>query len=410
MPGTSSATATSDIPGGRRADTIVIARIDPLTTTAEMLSIPRDLWVEKTDGSGDHGRINAAYSEGPQELIDTIEGELAIPIHHYVEVNFNGFKDLVDAIGGVPMYFDRPVYDLNTGLNIRKKGCYTLDGVNALAYSRSRHLVWSNGVKWITDETGDLGRISRQQVFMRHAANKIAGLGLDDINSLRVLVAVAVNNVTVDDRLGTKEMLDISRQFESFTSEQMLVHRLPIVPHRTDGGASVVLVDDAAAVGVLDLFSGRAAEKAQEAPTTTVPPEEITVDVYNATTVAGLAGSTSSTLAAWGFTAGEVADETSPGRSIIRHAPGSEAVAELVANLMSPAPDLVSDATLEEYHVQVVLDDGKVTVVEVPDVSGADDGPAGGSGSATTASEGPDASEQIVGIAPGDPPPGITCE
>src|SRR5690606_5605265 len=119
---------------------------------------------------------------------------LDIPINHYVEVDFNGFKGLVEAIGGIDMYFDRPVYDDHSGLNIHKKGCYTLDGVQALAFARSRDLVYSNGVEWISDPTGDLGRITRQQVFLRRALAKVATFGLDDIGSLRVLTGVAVNN------------------------------------------------------------------------------------------------------------------------------------------------------------------------------------------------------------------------
>lgn len=401
----------SNIPGGKRADTLVIARIDPATTSVELLSIPRDLWVENTDGSKDHRRINAAYTDGPQEVIDTIDSELGIPIHHYIEVNFNGFKDLVDAIGGVPMYFDRPVYDLNTGLNIKKEGCYTLDGIQALAYARSRHLVWSNGVKWIKDESGDLGRITRQQVFMRHAAAKITELGLGDVNTLRVLVAVAVNNVTVDDELGTKQMLAISRQFDSFTTDQMIVHRLPITPHRTDGGASVVLVDDEAAAQVLNLFSGIEPPPPDE-PEASIPPEEVTIDVFNATAVAGLASQTMESLAGWGFSVGEVSDETPTGRSIVRYAPGSENVANLVANLLIPAPALVEDESLDGYHVQVVLEDDSVTVVPVPDETASTAGTSSGSGSASTTAEanGPDASVEEIGVAPGDPPPGKTCE
>ena len=69
----------------------------------DRLSVPRDLWV--TSPSGSEERINSAYNDGPQNLIDTIDRNLGISINHYVEVNFSGFKGLVDSVGGVPLYF-----------------------------------------------------------------------------------------------------------------------------------------------------------------------------------------------------------------------------------------------------------------------------------------------------------------
>src|SRR5205085_987400 len=72
-------------PGGKRADTILVARADPKKGTIELLSIPRDLWV--ADPSGGNHRINGSYNKGAQNLVDTIESNLDIPINHYVEVN-----------------------------------------------------------------------------------------------------------------------------------------------------------------------------------------------------------------------------------------------------------------------------------------------------------------------------------
>ncbi|MCZ7631196.1 MAG: LCP family protein [Microthrixaceae bacterium] len=91
-----------------------------------MLSIPRDLWVTLPDGSED--RINAAYAESTQTLIDAIEENLGIPVHHFAEVDFVGFQKLIDALGGVPMYFDSPVRDRNSGLSISEPGCVVLNG------------------------------------------------------------------------------------------------------------------------------------------------------------------------------------------------------------------------------------------------------------------------------------------
>src|SRR5215211_6729166 len=129
-----------DSPAGRRSDTVMVARIDPRSQRIGLLSIPRDLWV--TVG-GSEDRINTAYSEGPQTLVDTVTGALGIPIPHYVEVDFSGFKGLVDVLGGVPLYFDQPMRDEWTGLSVAEPGCVKLSGNQALAFARSRHLeVW----------------------------------------------------------------------------------------------------------------------------------------------------------------------------------------------------------------------------------------------------------------------------
>ena len=97
----------------------MIMRVDPTNDSVNLLSLPRDLWVPIAD-TGESQRINTAYSadDGPQRLIDTIQQDFGIPINHYLEVDFAGFKGVVDAIGGVPMYFDSPMRDDNSGLNI----------------------------------------------------------------------------------------------------------------------------------------------------------------------------------------------------------------------------------------------------------------------------------------------------
>ncbi|OWY59183.1 hypothetical protein B7486_75950, partial [cyanobacterium TDX16] len=112
---------------GMRTDTIMIARVDPSTEQMATLSIPRDLWVT-IPGSEDHSRINEAAAGGRQQLIDTIQQNLGIPVNHYVEVDFAGFQRLVDAVDGVPMYFSTAMVDDNSGLWIETPGCTTLDG------------------------------------------------------------------------------------------------------------------------------------------------------------------------------------------------------------------------------------------------------------------------------------------
>ncbi len=99
---------------GSLADTIMIVRLDPVSQEARLLSIPRDLWVD-VSGSSYRQKINASLGISEAALIETIEDELGIPINHYVQVDFAGFKELVDILDGVPMWFATPARDGKTG-------------------------------------------------------------------------------------------------------------------------------------------------------------------------------------------------------------------------------------------------------------------------------------------------------
>ena len=122
---------------GQRSDTIMVAHVDGKTGTALLVSFPRDLWVA-IPGIG-NAKINAAFNAGPQRVIETIENDFDIPISHYLEVDFQGFAKMVNAIGTIPIYFPAPARDAKTGLLIKTAGCKQLNGDQALAYVRSRY-------------------------------------------------------------------------------------------------------------------------------------------------------------------------------------------------------------------------------------------------------------------------------
>lgn len=410
-----------DAPAGQRSDTLMVARLDSNSGAVELLSIPRDLWVEKADK--DHQRINAAYNDGPQSLIDSVERNLGIPINHFVELNFDGFKGVVDVIGGVPMYFDKPLRDGNTGLNITTTGCQVLDPTQALAYARSRYLEYNNGKRWVSDPTGDLGRISRQQVFIRRAMAKVSTLGIGDINTLRRLVGVGVDAVKIDSALSTQDMIDLARKFSGFSSQQLVTHRLPTTDHKTDGGAEVELLDTAAAEPMLQIFRGNTAMVAPETTTTTIVAANVTVDVINGTNTKGLARTDAAVLATHGFLIGEVGNTATTGTTVIRFGPSMQGSAELVAGTMTPAPKLEPDPNLVTGHVQLIIgvDAGTVaTGSAVPATtkpatkgstkSGTPKPPVTTTPTPSTTAPGDTVGEPAaVGFAPGDPPPGVVC-
>ena len=161
-----------------RSDSIMIMRIDPTTRAAAVLSFPRDLWV-KVNGS--NARINTAYVQDDYALLaQTMYDNFGIVVDHYLQVDFCAFKTIVDAVGGVAVPFKTPVIDLHVGINI-PAGCHTFYGDEALAYVRSRHLKWidANG-NTNEDRAADLGRVSRQQDFLRRVLQAAVNKGIYD--------------------------------------------------------------------------------------------------------------------------------------------------------------------------------------------------------------------------------------
>jgi LCP family protein required for cell wall assembly len=171
-PNASDAGAFNDgtAPGGQRSDTMMVLRIEG--GSAKILSIPRDLEVTIAD-TGKKQKINAAYNGGASRLIKTIQDSVGIPIHHYLEVDFATFEGVVNSLGGITINFPNPAFDKNSGLNVTTAGPVKLDGKQAIAYVRSRYYTEVVNGKNRPDPTGDLGRVVRQQQFLRIVLGKL---------------------------------------------------------------------------------------------------------------------------------------------------------------------------------------------------------------------------------------------
>ncbi|MEN9505914.1 MAG: hypothetical protein RI958_1840 [Actinomycetota bacterium] len=236
---------------GTRSDTIMVLRRDAVTGDAALLSIPRDLWVD-IPGQG-RGRINGAFSAGPAVLVQTVQTALGLPVHHYVEVDFNGFKDLVDSIGGVQLCFLYPTRDTNTGLNIPVGGCYVLDGVAALAYARSRYFEQYIDGDWRVDGTADIGRTARQRDFVDRALG--AALAEVKANPFAAgdVVASGVAAVRLDEDL---DVLGAVTSLRSAAEAGLATWALPVRGETIDGKSVLLLADGADSV--LAWFAGTA--------------------------------------------------------------------------------------------------------------------------------------------------------
>ena len=281
---------------GQRSDTIMVLRVDPARRQAKVLSLPRDLWVQVA-GTGEHQRINAAFNTGKQELIDTIQQDFQIPINHYLEVDFEGFKSMVDALGGVPVYFSSAARDTMSGLDVERPGCINLDGTSALALARSRHLRYMHKGMWESDGTGDLGRINRQQLLIRKTIDKAMGSGLN-VLKLKRLVEVGTANITVDRGVSVSDLLSLGERFRSFDSNSLQSMTVPATGFRTDGGAAVLQVDQTAAAPILAQFRSKGAAAS---PTTTASASSVPVIVLNASGKQGMAANLAGALQKVGF-------------------------------------------------------------------------------------------------------------
>ena len=150
-----------------RTDTLMVATVDPDTKKVNLLSIPRDSRVEIV-GKGIEDKITHAHAYGGTEMtINTVENFLNIPIDYYVKVNFEGFKEVIDEIGGitVDVPFDFVAHtDVPGGRATFTEGPMTLDGTEALAYARMRK----------DDPRGDFGRSDRQKQVIKAAMDEVS--------------------------------------------------------------------------------------------------------------------------------------------------------------------------------------------------------------------------------------------
>ena len=330
--------------GGQRSDTIMVLRIDPASERASILSFPRDLWVSIA-GTGGKQRINTAFSRGPDVLVATLQQNFGIPIQHFVEVDFAGFKGLVDAVGGVPVYFENPARDKNTGLNIPVAGCVTLNGDQALAYARSRHYEYRSGDRWRTDGTGDLGRISRQQDFIRRTLVKAVARGVRNPIVLNELIDVGIRNVTVDSSLSARDLIRLGNRFRELDPSKIDMYTVPITPTSING-AAVLLLQEEAAQPVLDVFRGLPTRR----PVTALPSRRRRRSRRRrsrsrCSTVQGSAGSPPRRARRSPAISFEVvdpgdADSTQYDRTVIRYAKGQEGAARTVAAYLDSGAEL----------------------------------------------------------------------
>ncbi len=402
----------------RNTDTIMVARVDPKSDRVALTSFPRDLMVTIAD-TGEIGMINSAYSrpkegEGEQNLINTLRQNFGVPVHHFVEVNFESFKRVVDEVGGVSIWFPTAVRDKSAGLYVDQPGCLKLDGQTALAFARSRKLQIMTPDGWEGDPRSDLSRVQRQQIFIHRALAK--ALSQVGSNPLRVtdLVNIAVDTVRFDEDLGVRDMIDLGNHFSDFDSDKLETYNLPTVPYPPDEDR--VLLDERNAQRSLNVFRG-------------LPPGELspvlaTVTVRNATTKDGFARDISGALQRIGFEMTEPGTIEPAPTTTVQYAPGQADYGRLVASYLTTKATLVENPDLGAGEVVVVAGADFTTVHDQPapteeeattttEATQATASTTTAADSTTTTAAGSSPTTATTEVNPfiiGEPPPGETCE
>lgn len=323
------------------SDTIIFMRLDPQKKRVTLVSIPRDsrVWVP---GSG-MDKINAAYSlDGAELTITTVETFLEVPINHYVAVDFNGFKRLVDAIGGIYIDVEEPILDPLAGPYIYQTGYQKLDGAHALAYVRTRN-----------NPRGDFYRIEHQQKFFRALMDQ--SLKLRNVLKIPEVTKIFVENVETD--LTMEEMLSLADVASSIKEEN--VEMVTIAGNsETIGGVSYVIVDEQKLGLIIKALKERASLEAAlgGSEEVQVSPKDIRVEVLNGSGVQGIAHTVGDKLSSDGFEVVNVGNSnTDHAYTTIYYPVGKESRALKVKEYLGNYQIVSSDLPQFSSNIDVVV-------------------------------------------------------
>lgn len=235
--------------GGSRTDTIILAHLPNDRSSAQLISIPRDTWVSvpqsKTGRGGRDAKINAAYAWGGVPLmVQTLEKFTGVRIDHVTMVDFAGFKDIVDALGGIEVTVEKgftSTHSLNPdSRRTFEAGRQTFDGAAALDYARERYAF----------ADGDFARIRHQQQVIKAILDKAASGGtLASPAKLNSFVRATTNAVAVDKSMS---LVNLAMELRHLRSDQLGFYTCPTKGTGMIGTESVVLADTAKARALFD--------------------------------------------------------------------------------------------------------------------------------------------------------------
>lgn len=339
---------------GVNSDVVMILHLDPDHRRVAILSIPRDLFVPNARTTGAN-KIDAALAQGPSQLVDVIEEDFGIPIQHYAELNFDSFQGIVDALGGLRMYFPMPLYDAYSSLDVTTAGCHTLNGFQALAVVRARHLQYkppgvttTSHAYWPQDPESDLSRIRRDHEFIRVLASAVASRGVGNPITDQALVSATAPQLQVDRGLSLTDMVNLVLTYHSVDPATAPQLTLPV---RLHGGldfyyegfdyGSIEFPSAPEDHQIIDQFLGLPSNVDTMTGAMLPAPGSFTVAVTSGTGVASSATAVAALLRAQGYdvvSTSSSVPHSSPAETLVTYQAGSargEAAAEQLARSLS---------------------------------------------------------------------------
>ncbi len=328
------------------SDTLMVVHIAANRKWADIMSIPRDSWVNIPacrEGNGHMStpttfKINEAFTYGTLYgnntdlgvacTIKTVEKNTGIRIDHFVAINFAGFRDMVNAVGGVPECNTTPINDPKSGLRL-SAGHHLLNGAEALGYVRARYTL---------GDGSDLGRIGRQQAFMSSLVDRVKSKLLNPVAVYQFLDA-ATKSITIDSHLGgIKGLYDLADSLKSLPPSQVTFFTLPTYPRYYVDPTDLADVmwtqpEDSLIFQAFrqDLPVTKAMLRHHHAPR--VSPATVSLTVLNGTYSYGLQDAVAATLQQDGFkiTRTGTASSQTLTQTVIQYHPGGQRAARLVA-------------------------------------------------------------------------------
>lgn len=249
---------------GSRSDTMILVSVDPVSKSVVMVSLPRDLWVA-IPGYGEQ-RINVAHAlGGPDLAMRTVVANFGIQVNHYARIDFRGFEQVVDTLGGIPVDVERPVKDdeyptADYGLMrvYVAPGPQWMNGQNALVYARSRH------------SENDFGRARRQQRVLLAIRDRAVQANM--ILKAPELVPLAQKMVATD--FGPFDLIKLARLSSEIDRERvtnLVIDATYASPFVTSDGAEVLLPNRPAIQSAITQAFARAASASPAATPTSQP-------------------------------------------------------------------------------------------------------------------------------------------
>jgi len=371
---------------GVNSDVVMILHLNPATHSVSILSIPRDLFVPNARSDGAN-KIDAALYQGPDQLIAAIEDDFGIPIQHFVELNFDSFINVVQALGGIKMYFPEPVFDAYSGLNIQTTGCLALNGTQALQVVRARHLQYKGpGVTtddptyWPQEAQSDIARIRRDHEFLRVLAAAVKAKGLSNPITDQQIVAGVAGQLTVDSGFSATDMINLVLSYHNVDVNSAPQLTVPVSVDQFGNyvyqGGSYGDIEFPAQPqdhNTVDQFLGLKSSNQDTYSGGALPsPSTVTVSVLNGSGAYNQATDTAQSLQALGFHIGTIGDSPPVGQeaeTVVYYAsktPAQLAAAQAVANSMSGAVIMAMDPTEVKPGSQVTIVTGTDFTVNAP--------------------------------------------